>query len=82
MESAVELCAASNEQTWFAPSSWARRSRLTRFGPLFLEPIRMMVNPGVAGMHVQPCPRNNIEPRATSCELGAIGFGSLKAHSS
>jgi hypothetical protein len=27
---------------------------------------RMMVSPGLAGAHVQPCPRNNIELRATS----------------
>ena len=40
--------------------------RELRFEPLFLEPIRMMVIPGLAGMHVQPCPRNNIEHSAFS----------------
>ena len=42
-----------------------------RFGPLFLEFVRMMVSSGLAGAHVQPNPRNNIELRATSCELRA-----------
>ena len=45
--------------------------RELRFGPLFLEFVRMMVSSGLAGAHVQPYPRNNIELRATSCELRA-----------
>jgi hypothetical protein len=36
--------------------------------------VRMMVSSGLAGAHVQPCPRKIIELRATSFELGAIGF--------
>jgi len=37
-----------------------------------MSSVRMMVSSGLAGAHVQPCPRNKIELRATSCELGAI----------
>ena len=37
-----------------------------RFGPLFLEFVRMIVSSGLAGAHVQPSPRNNIELLATS----------------
>jgi hypothetical protein len=38
-----------------------------RFGPLFPEPVRMMVSSGLAGAHVQPCPRKKIfELPATS----------------
>jgi hypothetical protein len=33
---------------------------LIRFGPLFLDFVRMMVSSGLAGAHVQPCPRNKI----------------------
>ena len=54
-----------------------------RFGPLFLVFVRMMVSSGLAGAHVQPCPRNNIELRATSSELRAISFlGSFEARGS
>ena len=45
--------------------------------------VRMMVSSGLAGAHVQPCPRNNIELRATSSELRAISFlGSFEARGS
>ncbi len=54
-----------------------------RFGPLFLAFVRMMVSLGLAGAHVQPYPRNNIELRATSCELRAnSNFGLLEARGS
>jgi hypothetical protein len=31
-----------------------------RFGPLFLEFVRMIVSSGLAGARVQPCPRNTL----------------------
>src|SRR5215470_6307821 len=38
------------------PENWELRTE--PFGPLFLELFRMMVRPGLAQSHVQPCPRN------------------------
>jgi hypothetical protein len=58
----------------FLPENWIREPR---FGPLFLDSVRMMVIPGLAGMRVQPCPRNKIELLAISSWLLAepnLGF--------
>ena len=49
-----------------AVSSMLMAESYKRLGPLFLEFVRMMVISGLAGAHVQPCPRNNIELLATS----------------
>ena len=43
--------------------------RELRFGPLFLESVRMMVIPGLAGMHVQP-----VLEIILSCELRAVSY--------
>ncbi len=66
-----ELRAAS-EQNLLARSSKPKacsynvRTSLSRFH------VSMMVRLGLARPHVQPCPRNNFELRATSSELRAI----------
>jgi len=48
--------------------TWEER-REPRFGPLFLVSVCMMVSSGLAGAHVQPCPRNKIELLAISSWL-------------
>jgi hypothetical protein len=60
----TRLCFLPVKWRWKSAGSFG--SQLIRFGPLFLEFVRMMVSSGLAGAHVQPYPRNNIELLATS----------------